>query len=164
MKNPIITRVEWGARRASGNYTTNEGIRKQVLHHSAGVQLKASATRKEEERVVREIQLAHMGQTWIDVGYHYLVAPSGRIYEGRPHWALGAHVLGHNTGTVGVCVLGNYETARPTKAALAGAAKALRHLPGADRPLVGHRDLGPTACPGKNLYPKLGEIARARKD
>ena len=45
---------------------------------------------------------------WADVGYHYLVDKDGTIYEGRNIAIRGAHTQGHNTGSAGVCLLGDF--------------------------------------------------------
>lgn len=43
---------------------------------------------------------------WIDIGYHIVIRRSGRIEYGRPLWAVGAHVEGHNSTSVAVCMVG----------------------------------------------------------
>lgn len=156
-KLEIVSRAEWGALAPRGSYSRNATIATVVIHHTAG-RLPA-ATLADESAAVREVQRGHLAQGWTDVGYHFLVGPSGRVYEGRPRWAIGAHVLDHNTGTLGISFLGNYELVNPSAASIAAATQLLEHL-GLERTRrVGHYQLGPTACPGKNLkshVPKLG--------
>ncbi len=67
---------------------------------------------------MREIQRWHLERGWATVGYHFVLSPSGRVFLGRPVDRLGAHVLGHNVGTVGIALMGNFELERPTPAAL----------------------------------------------
>lgn len=38
-------------------------------------------------------------------GYHWLMMPDGTLYTGRPPEMIGAHVIGHNRGTLGVCLI-----------------------------------------------------------
>lgn len=45
------------------------------------------------------------GNRWRDIGYHRVVAPDGSIATGRSLWEIGAHVGGHNSGTVGICMI-----------------------------------------------------------
>ena len=91
---------------------------------------------------------------------------------------IGAHAAGNNTGSVGVSVLGTFTDVAPTAAALDAvgnllAWKADRHgidpkgnatwynADGSPKTLptiVGHRDVGQTACPGDKLYALLPSI------
>ena len=91
---------------------------------------------------MRAIQRWHLARGWATIGYHFVVSPSGRIFRGRPVDRLGAHVLGHNAGTVGICLMGNFETERPTPAALRSLDTTCRRLVpgGSSVPLLGHRD------------------------
>jgi hypothetical protein len=103
---------------------------------------------------------------------------------------MGAHTGGFNTHTVGVAVLGNLDVARPTAATAAGIARLVswkldlhhrdplgstiltargtkgttsRYKDGQQvrKPVImGHRDVGYTACPGRYLYPWLPGIRR----
>lgn len=65
-----------------------------------------------QERLLRtagsRIGLAQSYSDYADVGYHFLVDEQGRIYEGRSIRDRGAHVGGHNTGNLGIAVLGDY--------------------------------------------------------
>ncbi len=126
-----------------------------VVHHSA---LPLSDGPK-------EIQTLHMDDKgFADVGYHYLIDETGRLYQGRAIAVRGAHTYAHNFGAVGICVIGNFELIQPTQAQiemLQGLIACLvSGLPNVTR-LAGHRDLNPdvTLCPGANLAPFLPEIA-----
>lgn len=46
---------------------------------------------------------------WADIGYHFVVAPSGNIYEGRDLEYLGAHTLDKNKGNIGIAFMGCYD-------------------------------------------------------
>lgn len=105
---------------------------------------------------MREIQRWHFERGWATVGYHLVVSPSGRVFRARPIDRLGAHVLGHNVGTVGICLMGDFELEQPTPAALASLAHVRsRVVPGgAKARLLGHHDHRgheTSACPGRNL-------------
>ena len=107
---------------------------------------------------MREIQRWHLERGWATVGYHFVVSPSGRGFLGRPVDRLGAHVLGHNVGTVGICLMGNFELERPTAASLESLTYTRSRLipGGANATLLGHRDHRgheTSACPGRNLEP-----------
>lgn len=91
---------------------------------------------------------------------------------------VGAHAKGNNAGSCGICLIGNFDTGSPTDAAVASlvwllAYKASRHrIDGAGNDeyidlygnhrvyanIAGHRQVGQTLCPGKNLYGLLPTI------
>jgi N-acetylmuramoyl-L-alanine amidase len=114
----------------------------------------------------REIQNLHMDEKgFADIGYHYLIDQSGSLYEGRAIDVRGAHTLGYNYGTVGICLIGNFEEIQPAQAQVEMlqnlVACLLGRFPKIDR-LAGHNDYNPgvTLCPGENLAPLLPRIAR----
>lgn len=46
------------------------------------------------------------GRGWSDIGYHGVIEINGDYFGGRPENMLGAHVEGHNDGSLGVCMVG----------------------------------------------------------
>ena len=81
-----------------------------ILHHAAG-----SNTDTNYLNIVRNYYLLHTQTNgWDDIGYNYLVAPNGDIYNGRDGFqfgddnVIGAHMCARNTNTMGICLLGNY--------------------------------------------------------
>lgn len=153
----VISRAEWGAASPRGAYVRQSQLIAMVVHHTAMPTLSASASVEEEKARMRTLQRIHQGQGWTDIGYARVVMPSGRVYEGRPDWAVGAHTLGHNTGKLGAAADGNFETAQPTRAALRSLRAIRREFGLLRRPLYGHYQLGATACPGRNMKPHLGK-------
>ena len=130
-----------------------------VLHHTAFATSQIEGTSFEAEAAhMREIQRWHLERGWATVGYHFVVSPTGRIFRGRPVDRLGAHVLGHNVGTIGISLMGHFELERPSPAALASLTHVrARLVPGGSRArLLGHRDHRgheTSACPGRHLAP-----------
>lgn len=60
---------------------------------------------------VEEIRRWHTEEKsppWSDIGYHVLIDRDGEILEGRPLERTGAHVRGHNSGSIGVCLIGGH--------------------------------------------------------
>lgn len=58
---------------------------------------------------VAEVRRWHVEENhWSDVGYHFLIDRDGTVIEGRPLEKTGAHVKGHNTGTVGISLFGGH--------------------------------------------------------
>jgi hypothetical protein len=131
-------------------------LRTIVVHHSA-LPLSEGP---------REIQRMHFeGQRRADIAYHFLIDDAGEIFEGRDIRVRGAHVGGYNTGSVGICLLGNFETSAPSdaqRASLFALCRALKDAYGCTH-LAGHNDFPnqATRCPGANLSPLRPELAQA---
>lgn len=128
-----------------------------VVHHTAGTRPR---TENAERAELRAIQAAHQAQGWSDIGYNYVIMPSGRVYEGRGYNVVGAHTANHNTGTIGVCFAGNYEVVKPSRAQLVAYRRLVRLLKkhGAQiRRVRGHKQMPnqATACPGRYLMRAL---------
>jgi len=146
-----------------------------IVHHSAG-----QTNSDDFKAVLRSYWDTHVNtRRWDDIGYNWLVDGNGVIYEGRGKGRLGAHFSCMNENTTGVCVIGNYETVNPTKAAL-NSLKDIIAWEACDgaievdaigyhiysqldlEHLSGHRDGGrspiacsTTVCPGDSLYKEL---------
>ncbi|MHC5115212.1 MAG: peptidoglycan recognition protein family protein [Planctomycetota bacterium] len=101
------------------------------------------------------IRRAHRSKHWGDIGYHYAVDRSGRVWEGRPLRYQGAHVKNHNPGNIGIVVLGNFDQQRPTQAQLEAVTNHVRGLMTVHRVsrrgLRTHLEWAPTRCPGRHL-------------
>jgi len=52
------------------------------------------------------------------VGYHYVIENDGTVTQTRQHDEEGAHTLGMNSSSIGVCFMGNFDLAYPSKAQL----------------------------------------------
>jgi len=153
----IIARSEWGAEEPNPILKSEgspEAFNTVVVHHSAMALSEGP----------RDIQYVHMRRRgFLDIGYHFVIDGRGRIYEGRSLAVHGAHVSGHNAGTLGIALMGNYEESEPIPEQLARLKWLIGNLM-AKHPithLAGHRDFlpGKTLCPGKNLEPLLPALA-----
>jgi hypothetical protein len=104
------------------------------------------------------------GRGWQDIGYHFCIDDSGRIYEGVPHQYRGTHAGGANTGNVGISYMGNLHLPSefPTQSALANLVNIWSwlsfHYGINPDSLFGHRNFSATACPGDNLHIELPEL------
>ncbi len=103
---------------------------------------------------VYDVHSWHKGNGWAGIGYHYFVRKNGEIWKGRPDNAIGAHVAGHNTNTLGICAEGSYmrETMpQAQKNAIIELGRYLCNKYGIKK-VYGHREVGSSNCPGTN-YP-----------
>jgi hypothetical protein len=90
----IISRSVWGAKPPKNSLADLPNPKRITIHHTALPTLSPAASTAVEERKMRSIQEGEMTnpkQNFDDIGYHYVIMPSGRIYEGRPNSKRGAH-------------------------------------------------------------------------
>ncbi|MFN4147647.1 MAG: N-acetylmuramoyl-L-alanine amidase [Runella sp.] len=158
---------------------TATNVRFIIVHHEAGSNSPANFV-----NTVRNIYVFHTQTNgWNDIGYNFLIAQDGTVFEGRDGQGRmdndnvqGAHFCGANAGTMGICLLGNYMTAQPTAPALASlkqliawkmkkenlidpSSRMFHSSLGKNLTLVsGHRDGCATDCPGNNLYEIMDQI------
>ena len=121
-----------------------------TVHHSGD----AEDASGDAEMHLREVERYHKEtKGWACIGYHFVIARDGTVYEARPLKYQGAHATGdNNIGNIGICLLGNFDN-RPIpsaqRKALEDAITRLRkqyHI--ANKDLYGHRDFKITDCPG----------------
>lgn len=68
---------------------------------------------------------------WADIGYHYgieLVGNQYDIFKGRVDDEEGAHCIGFNSKSIGICVVGNFDLLHPCVAQLELLRKLVRSL------------------------------------
>ena len=97
------------------------------------------------------------GRGWKDIGYHYLIMRDGTIAMGRPLHEVGAHVKGHNTGTIGINLLGGHGGSAKDKfedhftayqrTALLRLIDTLEHDYPTIKKVSGHNQYAAKACP-----------------
>ena len=121
--------------------------------------LHCTATPQGRDVSVATIRAGHLERGFNDIGYHYVIGLDGTIYPGRPVEQIGAHCLGHNANSIGVCYVGGYapdgQTPKDTRtpSQLAGLEKLVKELleqhPGAT--VHGHNEFANKACPCFNV-------------
>lgn len=111
---------------------------------------------------VKEIRRWHVEERgWSDIGYHFIIDRDGTVAEGRPVEAPGAHVKGHNTNSIGICLLGGHGSTRNDKfednftdaqdKALRNLLQRLKIEHPEIRKISGHNEYANKACPGFNV-------------
>lgn len=163
----IIPRSAWTTREPRSP-PSHSRWQKIVVHHSA-MHIEPSS---QAESHLRVYQASHMdAEEWNDIGYNYLVAPDGRVFEGRKGGknTMGAHTADFNDVCVAINLIGNYETTykaqklnRPTEAQLDSLARLTAWLckecdidPNLETPLRGIR--AGTLVPGLTCHLFLGK-------
>ncbi|MCV4268237.1 N-acetylmuramoyl-L-alanine amidase [Pseudomonas capsici] len=109
-----------------------------------------SATRANADIGVRDITQWHIQRGFDTVGYHYVIRRNGELETGRAENTIGAHVRGHNSNSIGVCLAGGVDTNNKpennfTAAQFATLETLLGQLKGRypTAQILGHRDLSP---------------------
>jgi hypothetical protein len=129
----VVTRAGWGADESLrfdgyGNEDWPQSFatpQKFTVHHTAGINDDPNPA-----ATVRAIYRFHaIDRGWGDIGYQFLIDAQGTVYEGRqtdtslttpPAFdatgksVQGAHVADHNSGNIGISLLGTYVSRRPS--------------------------------------------------
>lgn len=183
----IHYRKDWGpnTKLLNGDPGTIKTVKQVHVHHTVNAN---DYKKSDVPKLIRAMYRYHTKTLgWADIGYNFLVDRFGRIWVGRRHscrMAQGAHTLGFNHCSVGISVIGNFESGKPNKLVVKaiarvaswklaefdrdplGRIKVTSH--GSDKfssgqrvrlPVIdGHRDTNDTACPGRHLYRRLPKI------
>ena len=153
----IISRSAWQANEPRP-FKTHIPARITIHHEGTKLLLTDNAAEK-----IKRIQVWGMGteRNWVDIPYHFLIAPDGSIYEGRNVFTVGETATEYDpTGHLLISCLGNLEEQEVTEQQLSSLIKLVSYcskkykLP--IETLASHKDYSSqTSCPGKNLYKYL---------
>lgn len=100
------------------------------------------------------------GRGWRNIGYHYVIALDGQTMTGRPADEVGAHVMGHNRGKLGVLLIERGKIDRIGKfydyfsEKQRDAVRSLARSYGITK-ITGHNDYAPKLCPGFKVQQKF---------
>lgn len=114
-----------------------------------------SATQEGKDYTVADITRWHRQRGFSTIGYHFVIYRDGSVHAGRDINTSGAHCVGHNTHSIGICYIGGLasdgKTAKDTRTD--AQKKALVTLLGKLRKaftfakIRGHRDFTQKDCP-----------------
>jgi len=159
--------------------TFSKEVKLLVVHHTA---LKVTGDPRPGPERIRALYKYHAdSRGWGDVGYNYLIDEEGKIYEGREggRAVVSGHAYCNNVGTIGIALLGNFELEAPTAKQTTALQTLLLRL--ADEysldlarstqfhgktftsPIVRHKDLLSTSCPGYYLADAFGQVVQNAK-
>lgn len=125
-------------------------INKIIIH--------CSATPEGRKVSVSDINNWHIQKGYAKIGYHYVIYLDGTIHPGRGEEIPGAHTIGQNANSIGICYIGGVDknmkpkdTRTPEqKIALHDLVRALKtKYPGAT--VHGHNEFAAKACPSFNV-------------
>ncbi|MBY0262876.1 MAG: peptidoglycan recognition protein family protein [Phycisphaerales bacterium] len=161
----VMGRSQWTSRGVArvGDINPMNGVRRITIHHDGMPPVTMRSVGDVGGRI-EQIRQSHVaGRGWADIGYHYVIDPQGRVWEGRNIRYQGAHVKDQNENNLGILVLGNFDRQQPTASQISAldrfvAAQMQRYRINL-RDVKTHQERAPTECPGRNLQ---GYIVRSR--
>lgn len=71
--------------------------------------LHCTATKEGVNYNVNDVDKWHKARGFKGIGYHYLILLDGTVMPGRPVNEIGAHTLGHNQNSIGICYVGGLD-------------------------------------------------------
>jgi N-acetyl-anhydromuramyl-L-alanine amidase AmpD len=122
-------------------------INKIIIH--------CTATPEGRAVTVKDVDAWHRARGFDGIGYHYLIGLNGEIWAGRAIDKVGAHTVGENANSVGICYVGGLtrdcKTAKDTRtqaqreALLRLIAELKKQFP--DATVHGHNEFANKSCP-----------------
>lgn len=164
----MVKRRTWGARgNPAHDFTPKTEI---FLHHSA-FNGTAIDTFAEQCAAMRQMDAQHLGQGWPGgIGYCIVgFKPYGklrrvRFFIGRGPDNVPAAQLDHNSGTIPICLVGNFEHEKVGWRMRRKLKRVIRRLKDEHptlRRLRPHNAVTATACPGDNIERIIPELRKA---
>jgi N-acetylmuramoyl-L-alanine amidase len=103
---------------------------KIIVHHSGGSNANPLADSSnftfEQCNELHKKNFNFISSLGFYVGYHYYVSKDGTIKQARLDTDAGAHTIGHNKDSLGICLAGNFDATLPTEAQIATLTKFLK--------------------------------------
>lgn len=164
-KPEIVTREAWGStpdpipdeRRHTPKYVT--------IHHAGVLWTNSQAPEQFLKNMQAwgkrrpEVEQPPRNTYWPDLAYHFLIAPDGRIFEGRPlEYEPESNTKYDLAGNINVELMGNFGEQRPSREQLESLVRVtawlMQELSIGVNEVRTHRDAAPgqTECPGADLY------------
>lgn len=125
-------------------------INKIIIH--------CSATKEGQNFTTSDIDAWHKERGFAKIGYHYVIYLDGSVHKGRDESEIGAHTLGQNANSIGICYIGGLDKdGNPKDTRTALQKTALLKLVGElktkypSATIHGHNEYAAKACPCFNV-------------
>lgn len=123
-----------------------------IVHHSAAKNPTPQLDAINQWHKDRDFPLSQLG---FYVGYHWVIEKSGEAVRTRFDTEIGAHTVGQNDQSIGICLAGNFDEESPTEAQTRALGTLLSHycdiLRLDEHNIFPHRAWKDTHCYGDNL-------------
>jgi N-acetyl-anhydromuramyl-L-alanine amidase AmpD len=123
-----------------------------VIHHTAAVAPVPQFDAINDWHKARGFTLSSLGYY---VGYHYVIEKDGTVRKAREDNEIGCHAIGANHNSIGICLVGDFDSDLPTDAQIVALGalietKQHEHCLPIDA-VYPHRHVSTTGCYGKRL-------------
>jgi hypothetical protein len=187
----VIARSAWaGARNGPGSGPFYGAVQLAFVHHSDNPN--GYSAGQVPAMILAIYDYHRFSRGYFDIAYNFMIDAFGRIWEARAGGVaepvIGAHAGGYNAVSTGICVLGTFNFALPSQAAITSLQAllawklSLHGIPTVGKVgvvvdpaaafytpfapgqrvmlprIAGHRDGDLTDCPGTHLYDRLPAI------
>lgn len=125
-----------------------------IVHHTGGTDLDPLAdTSNHTFEIVNDY---HKSLGWGKIGYHYFIDKKGKLTQGRLDTEIGAHTIGKNSQSLGICLAGNFDATLPTEAQRQTLGILLKkkviEYKIASEDICPHREFATKTCYGNKLH------------
>jgi len=120
------------------------------MNFSKEIIIHCSASPNYRDDKIEDINRWHIARGFKKVGYHYVIELDGSIRIGRKENEIGAHCLGHNNTSIGICLIGTDQFTNLQISSLVTLIQEIEiRLP--DITIHGHYEFANKTCPNINI-------------
>lgn len=122
-----------------------------IIHHGGGTNAQPLLDTSNQTAQIYEAY--HLSKGWDGLGYQYVIHKNGDIWKGRPEHRNGAHTVGYNEKSIGICLTGNFDATMPTAQQIVSLTNLMKDVMTryTIKDIVPHRKFANKTCYGKNL-------------
>jgi len=129
-----------------------------ILHHTGGTDANPLADTSSHTAV--SVDNWHKAKGWDGIGYNWFIEKDGKVVKGRDETKSGAHTIGYNDKSIGICLAGNFDATLPTEAQTNSTRVLLKEKMAqyniTKEDIVPHRKFATKTCYGKKLADDWG--------
>lgn len=124
-----------------------------IVHHTGGTDL--NPLLDTSNHTAEQVDAWHKAKGWDGIGYNWYIEKSGLLKKGRDEAKTGAHAIGYNDKSIGICLAGNFDATLPTQEQINTLRKLLVEkmaqygIPKEN--IVPHRKFATKTCYGRKL-------------
>lgn len=130
-----------------------------ILHHVGGVDSNPKLdTSNHDFKIVNEYhknKWDFKSSLGYYIGYHYFIDKDGKVTQGRADTDEGAHCVGKNLESIGICLAGNFDVSLPTSEQIKASKELIKALKAkyaiSLENIVPHRHFATKSCYGNLL-------------